>query len=56
MACDDDVLPLQERIESAADTSELEEVYNTSATFCTLPALEHGNTYSSQALIPRLSS
>lgn len=29
MACDDDVLPLQERIESAADTSELEEVYNT---------------------------
>ncbi|QDV45803.1 Putative ATP-dependent DNA helicase YjcD [Stieleria neptunia] len=29
MACDDEVLPLQERIESAADTSELEEVYNT---------------------------
>lgn len=29
MACDDDVLPLQSRIESATDTSELEEVYNT---------------------------
>ena len=29
MACDDDILPLQERIESVADTSELEEVYNT---------------------------
>jgi superfamily I DNA/RNA helicase len=29
MACDDDILPLQERIEAAADTSELEEVYNT---------------------------
>lgn len=29
MACDDVVLPLQCRIESAADTSELEEVYNT---------------------------
>ena len=29
MACDDDVIPLQERIESAADDSDLEEVYNT---------------------------
>ncbi len=29
MACDDDILPLQSRIESATDTSELEEVYNT---------------------------
>lgn len=29
MACDDEVIPLQERIESATDDSELEEVYST---------------------------
>jgi superfamily I DNA/RNA helicase len=29
MACDDEVVPLQERIEAAAEESELEEVYNT---------------------------
>ena len=29
MACDDEVLPLQERIETASDDSDLEEVYNT---------------------------
>lgn len=29
MACDDEVIPLQERIESATDASELEDVYNT---------------------------
>ena len=29
MACDDDVIPLQERIETVADTGDLEEVYNT---------------------------
>ncbi len=29
MACDDEVIPLQERIETAADMAELEEVYNT---------------------------
>lgn len=29
MACDDEVLPLQERIESISDESDLEEVYNT---------------------------
>ena len=29
MACDDEVIPLQSRIESAAEDSELEEVYNT---------------------------
>lgn len=29
MACDEEVLPLQERIETAADESDLEEVYNT---------------------------
>jgi UvrD-like helicase C-terminal domain/UvrD/REP helicase N-terminal domain len=29
MACDDEVLPLQERIESVTDDSDLEEVYNT---------------------------
>ena len=28
MGCDDEVVPLQERIETAADESELEEVYN----------------------------
>jgi superfamily I DNA/RNA helicase len=29
MACDDEVVPLQERIETVADDSDLEEVYNT---------------------------
>ena len=29
MACDDDVIPLQERIETVGDDSDLEEVYNT---------------------------
>lgn len=29
MACDDEILPLQQRIESVTDDSELEEVYNT---------------------------
>ena len=29
MACDDEIIPLQERIETVADDSELEEVYNT---------------------------
>lgn len=29
MACDDEVIPLQERIETAGDDSDLEEVYNT---------------------------
>ena len=29
MACDDEVIPLQERIESVADESDLEDVYNT---------------------------
>lgn len=29
MACDDEILPLQERIESVSDQSDLEEVYNT---------------------------
>jgi superfamily I DNA/RNA helicase len=29
MACDDEVIPLQERIESISDNADLEEVYNT---------------------------
>jgi len=29
MACDDEIIPLQERIESVADAADLEEVYNT---------------------------
>jgi superfamily I DNA/RNA helicase len=29
MACDDDVIPLQERIETVADEADLEDVYNT---------------------------
>jgi superfamily I DNA/RNA helicase len=29
MACDDEVIPLQERIQSVADDADLEEVYNT---------------------------
>ena len=29
MACDDEMIPLQERIESVTDNSDLEEVYNT---------------------------
>jgi hypothetical protein len=29
MACDDEIIPLQQRIESAADDSDLQEIYNT---------------------------
>ena len=29
MACDDEVIPLQERIETVVDDADLEEVYNT---------------------------
>ena len=29
MACDDEIIPLQERMESVADDADLEEVYNT---------------------------
>ncbi|MCI0350667.1 MAG: DNA helicase, partial [Acidobacteriales bacterium] len=29
MACDDEILPLQERIESVGDDADLQEVYNT---------------------------
>lgn len=29
IACDDDILPLQERVETVADESELDEVYET---------------------------
>lgn len=29
MACDDEVIPLQKRIEAVADDTDLEEVYNT---------------------------
>jgi superfamily I DNA/RNA helicase len=29
MACDDEVIPLQERIEAVADESDLEDVYST---------------------------
>lgn len=29
MACDDEVVPLQERIESVADNADLEDVYDT---------------------------
>jgi ATP-dependent exoDNAse (exonuclease V) beta subunit len=29
MACDDEILPLQARIEAIADEADLEEVYNT---------------------------
>ena len=29
MACDDEVVPLQKRIEAIADAADLEEVYNT---------------------------
>jgi superfamily I DNA/RNA helicase len=29
MACDDEIIPLQSRIETVADATDLEEVYNT---------------------------
>jgi superfamily I DNA/RNA helicase len=29
MACDDEIIPLQERIETITDESDLEDVYNT---------------------------
>ena len=40
MACDDEVIPLQERIETVADDADLEEVYNTERHLLTSPA--HG--------------
>jgi superfamily I DNA/RNA helicase len=33
MACDDEILPLQSRLETASDMSDLEEVYNTERRF-----------------------
>ena len=33
MACDDEVIPLQERVESIAEEADLEEVYNTERQF-----------------------
>ena len=42
MACDDDVLPVQERIETVADESELDEVHDTERTCSMSPALERG--------------
>jgi superfamily I DNA/RNA helicase len=38
MACDDSVIPLQQRIESVIDESDLEEVYNTERHLLTSPA------------------
>jgi superfamily I DNA/RNA helicase len=38
MACDDEVIPSQERIETVADDADLEEVYNTKRTCSTSPA------------------
>jgi hypothetical protein len=42
MACDDEAIPLQERIETVADDADLEDVYNTErqllSVACTPPA------------------
>ena len=40
MACDDEVVPLQQRIEAVGDAADLAEVYATERTFFTLPAPE----------------
>jgi hypothetical protein len=40
MACDDEVIPSQERMETVTDDADLEDVYNTpNASFCRSPAL-----------------
>lgn len=36
MACDDEVILLQERIESVADDADLEEVYDTERHLCSM--------------------
>jgi superfamily I DNA/RNA helicase len=41
MACDDEVIPLQERIETVADDADLEEVYNTERRLLMWPAHVH---------------
>ncbi len=38
MACDDEVLPLQERIETVGDDADLQEVYDTERHLPTSPA------------------
>jgi hypothetical protein len=40
MACDEDVLPLQSRIESVADEVELDDIYDTERQHSTSPARE----------------
>jgi hypothetical protein len=37
MACDDEIIPLQERIETVGDDADLQEVYDTSDSCSTLP-------------------
>ena len=44
MACDEDVLPLQERIETVGDDADLEQVDIRNVTFSTSPARELGTT------------
>ena len=42
MACDDDILPLQERIDSISDDADLEEVYNTERHLLYVACTGHG--------------
>jgi hypothetical protein len=44
MACDDEIIPLQERIETAANDADLEEAYKLSATCSMWPAPEPATT------------
>ncbi len=50
MACDDDVLPLQERIETVADPSDLQEVYDTERHLLYVACTRAGTNCSSPAL------
>ena len=56
MACDDEVIPLQGRIETVGDDADLQEVYDTERHFSTLPAPAHVIICWSQASIRYPSS
>ena len=53
--CDDEIMPLQERIETVGEDADLQEVYDTERHLLTLPAREREITYSSRVLNRRLN-
>ena len=56
MACDDEIIPLQARIETVADDADLEEVYNTERHLLYVACTRRGIICSSRALTRPQSS